>query len=343
MSIVDMINKNKKIMQFKSDVKEPEYISTGLISTNLLFSGKVKGGVRKGRMSMMAAPPQLGKSLIGLQTMANAQKKGMHCIYIDAERAYRPSLAASFGIDVDNLVILDTQNIIEIKHVLGQMIDSIPPEERENVFVFFDSWGPLVTTNNLDKATAGKDTQDMGATAKWKNELANIMLASHFTCFVINHVYDNIGGFGDIFTIPGGRKIIFNCDYVVMGASKSKERDSDREITGAVIKAKTFKSRDSKEHSTLEYRIKAEGGLDTWYGFLDLALEGGYVTKPKNGRYSRPCVEGDREWKELDIYCAEFWVPVFKNTDIADFLEGAFTLSRGGEMTSTAENLDDLI
>lgn len=343
MSIVNSLSKNKKIMQFASAQKEPEYISTGLISTNLLFSGKVKGGVRKGRMSMMAAPPQLGKSLIGLQTLANAQKKGMHCVYIDAERAYRPSQAASFGIDTDDLIILDTQNIIEIKHVIGQMISEIPVEDRENVFIFFDSWGPLVTTNALDKAEAGKDTQDMGATAKWKNELANILLASHFTCFIINHIYDNLGGFGDPYIIPGGKKVLFNSDYVVMGASKSKERDKDREITGAIIKAKTVKSRDSKEHSVLEYRIKQDGGLDTWYGFLDLALEGGFVIKPKNGRYSRPCVEGDREWKEDEIYCADFWVPVFKNTEITDFLEASFKLQRGAAMLSTTENIDDLL
>ena len=85
------------------------------------------------------------------------------------------------------------------------------------------------------------------------------------------------------------------------------------------------KGRTVKEKVKLKFRIKHEGGLDPFYGLLDDAEEGGYVVKPKAGRYSRPCVPEDKGWKENELYCSEFWVPIFKETDFADYLKSKYT------------------
>ena len=109
--------------------------------------------------------------------------------------------------------------------------------------------------------------------------------------------------------------------------SKAKDKDGSGDINGAIITAITQKGRKAKEKSKLKYRIKHEGGLDMFYGILPDALEHGCVFKPKNGYYSRSCVEEDKAHREKNIYCAEFWIPVFRDTDFEKFLNDKYTYS----------------
>ena len=89
--------KNKLLAKLKKDkdfaellhteqVKD-EYISTNCISVNLLLSGKIKGGIKKGSISMIAAESSWGKSMIGYATLKAAQSAGMDCFIIDTENS----------------------------------------------------------------------------------------------------------------------------------------------------------------------------------------------------------------------------------------------------------------
>jgi hypothetical protein len=133
----------------------------------------------------------------------------------------------------------------------------------------------------------------------------------------------------DPYAIPGGNGLYFACSSIVLATHKSKAKatQSETEILGAGVLAHTRKSRFCKEHSKLRYLIKYDGGIDPFYGIIDLALEGGYIDKPSMGYYSRPCVENDKKWRERQINenGAEFWAPVFKNTDFKDYIERKFT------------------
>jgi hypothetical protein len=155
---------------------------------------------------------------------------------------------------------------------------------------------------------------------------------------IVNHVYDNTGGFGDPLVIPVGKRVVFNCECIVLGMSRAKDRNkTTKDIEGHIVTAKTYKSRFSISESKLTYRIRNVGGLDPYYGILDDALEYGCVIKPKNGKYSRPVVENDKEFKENDIYTSEFWKPIFQNTDFADWLESKYTFDN-----SFDENVEDI-
>ena len=126
-------------------------------------------------------------------------------------------------------------------------------------------------------------------------------------------------------SIPGGKGLYFSSSSIVQCTSKAKQKESDGEITGAIVTAQTRKGRFSREHSKLKYLINYEGGINAYYGLLDFALETGYVEKPSNGFYTRPCVENDKKWREKEIYNKEFWTPIFKETDFKLSVEKAFS------------------
>ena len=304
----------------KEQGEKEETISLGVISLNLLHSGRVKGGILKGAMNMISADSSLGKSFIGLSALKNAQKMGMDCIVLDSEKSFDYNWAETIGIDTSekSLTVIRQQDIVHIKQIFTNMVEGMTLDERQNVFVLLDSWGTLISHVLMKKALEGSDKKDLSLSV-WKNELANMMKATDVTFYVVNHVYDNVGGFGDPQKIPGGKRLYFNSESIVLGASKAKDKNGT-DITGSIVTAKTAKGRKAIENTKLKYRIKHEGGLDPWYGFADLAVEGGFVIK-ENGKFTRPCVKDDKKHFEKNIYCGDFWIPVFKETELEAYLD----------------------
>ena len=267
-------------------------------------------------------------SFIGLSLLKEAQRSGMDCFVIDSEKSFDFAWAEKVGIDTnpDKLPVIRTSQMLKIKLAISQIIEGKTLAERQNTFILFDSWGTLVSDVMLTKAANMSETRDMSLPF-WKNELANLMKESDCTFFVVNHVIANTGGFGDPIGIPGGKRLYFNSDNVVLGQSMAKDKDSEGEISGAIISALAHKGRKSKAKSKLKYRINHDGGLDPFFGLLDDAVESGCVVKPTNGYYTRPGIEGDRKWREREIYCPEFWVPLFQKTNLEAFLDNKYTYS----------------
>jgi RecA/RadA recombinase len=353
-SIYDIIRKDKGtkdspalsdylLVEEKVD-NETKFLSTNVIPLNLLLSGRVDGGIPIGKISMISAPSMLGKSFIALGLIRNAQKRGMQCVIIDTEYAFDYSWARSLGIDVspEKLIVISENSIEHVKNIVMKICDGIPKAERKNVLFVVDSWGALVTSKTMDDALVGKDVLDM-TEAKKKNQLSRIFLNTQATYFVVNHVYDNTGGFGDPLKIPGGRGIVFLSSCVILGISRAKESNkTTKTVTGHIITAETHKSRFSKERSKLEYRIKHDGGLDPFYGIIDDSLEAKVIEVAKPGYYSRPCVKDDKAWKEDSIYCSEFWLPIFKTTDFKSYLEKRYTFDSKIDIVDQSTQIDEI-
>jgi len=349
-SIYDIVIKDKPTKNspplesylFTEDEKV-EFLSTNVITLNLLFSGKIDGGIPKGKISMISAPSMMGKSFISYGLVKNAQKKEMQVCIIDTERAFSFQFAQSIGIDIspEKLVVLQENGIEEVSGIIMTICQEIPKDERKNILFIIDSWGSLVTSKTLNNALVGNDAQDFTIPKK-KNNLANIMLNTKATYFIANHVYDNVGGMGDLVSIPGGRKIVYNSECVVLGRSRAKEKKSasDPTIVGHIITVETYKSRWSKEKSKLQFRIKVDGGLDIFYGILDDALEAGVLANSKPGSYYRPNIDKDESVKEANIYNSDFWLPIFKNTDFKEWLKKKYTFSSPLDISNESEFLN---
>lgn len=326
----------KKIMGLKSikdatytkedydiDMLPTNWFSAGTITMNLLMAGRVANGIPQGKISQIAGPSKYGKSFILACAIRSAQKKGKMAILFDVERAFDRSFYEKLGVDVDKLIVIQENMIEKVQQKFIEISEGLTKEEKREIFIGMDSWGALADTAAIKYAVAGADTRNMGMSQK-KNNFARLMLGSGLTVAVINHIYDNTGGFGDPLKVSGGRGIEYLGQLVLLLMSKAKFKGSDEEITGTVITAEASKTRYGKEFSKLKFRIKHDGGLDYWYGLLDDALEMGVVTKEGN-RYTRPCIEGDKKWWEKDLYCGDFWIPVFNETDFKDQLESKYS------------------
>lgn len=343
---------NKLVAKFKkekafadilaADNIEDEFLSTNCASVNLLFSGKLDGGIKKGKMNTICADSGWGKSLIGLNVLANAYRAGMTCVVIDTENAFNTQLAASLGIDIDDILLFKTSRIPEIKQIYARINHGLTRSESREIFVLLDSWGPIVEEQVMEKAEDASSAVNMSA-AKFKNELANIINACGNTSFIVNHVYASLQMYGEQFAIPGGKRLFFNSDAIVLASSAAKAKDKEGNVYGKVITASVKKGRAAKEFSKTKFLIEHSGGINPYFGLLEDAVAAGVVIKPKPGRYTRPEYDTDgREWKEEELYCAKFWIPLYKNEDFIKFVEKKFAFE-DTQLISSVENIMDLM
>lgn len=346
---------NKLIAKFKkekvfadilaADVVEDEYVSTNCAPVNLLFSGKLLGGIKKGKMSTICADSGWGKSLIGLNCLAAAYKSGMSCVVIDTENAFNTELAASLGIDVDDILIFKTSRIPEIKQIYSRINHGLTRAESREIFVLFDSWGPIVEEQVMEKAEEASSAVNMSS-AKFKNELANIINACGNTSLIVNHVYESLQMYGDKFAVPGGKRLFFNSDAIVLASSAAKAKDKEGNIYGKVITAGVKKGRAAKEFSKTKFLIEHSGGINPYFGLLDDAVESGAVAKVKLGvsvAYQRVGIDAsEKTWKEADLYCAAFWIPLYKNETFNHYVEKKYAFE-DTQLISSVENIMDLM
>ena len=320
----------------RTEQKPIEWLSTNYISVNLLLSGKIKGGIKKGSISMIAAGSGWGKSMIGYAVLKSAQDSGMNCFIVDTENSVNYELLTKLGINMKEVGVFGpTNRIPKIKQFITKLMSGLTLDEARNTFLLFDSWGPIIEEQVIEKAEQASSAVNMSS-AKFKNELANLLLSAGFTTLVMNHVYASLEMYGDPYKIPGGMRIIFNAENIMLGSSTKKEKDKDKNILGKVITAGVAKGRSAKEFVKTQYLILHAGGISPYYGLLDEAIDCGIVYKPKPGYYARigydvqvdketgELGKPDRVWKESELYCAKFWIPLYKDETFRHYVEAKF-------------------
>ena len=134
-------------------------------------------------------------------------------------------------------------------------------------------------------------------------------------CIIINHVYQTLEMYSKT-VIPGGTAVTYAANQIFV-ISKAQEKDNSGDLKGYNFTINIEKSRFVKEKSKIPISLTYEGGINKWSGLFDIALEGNFIAKPKNGWY---CIV-DRETGELkepnmraaDIVSnKEFWANIFK-------------------------------
>ena len=328
MSLLDKLKKNKNVKNSiftREDQNDMKFINTGCITLNILFSGRIDGGIALGKMSQIAAPSSLGKSFVGLKVAKNAQKRGMSVIYVDTEFAFDYEFSESVGLNNDELLVIQDNQFESVRKTVMNIFDEMEDSEKSQILLVIDSWGGLVTSKTSEDALSGKDVSDMTISKK-KNSFARLMTGLGTTVFVINQTYENIMDMYNPLAIGGGKGLYFASSSIVLGSSKAKDKDGT-DVVGAIVTAKTQKGRFCKENSKLKYLIKYDGGIHPYYGILDDLVEFGEVIKPTMGFYSRPCVEDDKKWREKAIWqnAAEFFKPILTKPEVKKMFEEKYT------------------
>jgi RecA/RadA recombinase len=158
-------------------------------------------------------------------------------------------------------------------------------EERKPCIFVLDSLGMLSTNKEINDALAEKDTRDMTKAQLIKGAFRMLTLKlgqAKIPMLVTNHTYDSMSLYGGK-QMSGGSGLQYAASTIIY-LSKSKEKDGT-EIIGNIIRAKTQKSRLSKENQEVQIRLfYDERGLDRYYGLLELGELGG-MWKNVAGRY----------------------------------------------------------
>jgi RecA/RadA recombinase len=278
--------------QIASDIEETEsYVDTGSFIFNALVSGSLYGGVSGDKITAIAGESSTGKTFFSLAVVKNFldTNPDAYCVYFDTEAAINKSLLESRNIDLKRVAVVNVVTVEEFRNKALKAVDIYlkkPVDERKPCMFVLDSLGMLSTTKEIEDTLNDKQVRDMTKSQLIKGTFRMLTLKlgqAKIPMIVTNHTYDVIGAYVPTKEMGGGSGLKYAASTIIH-LSKKKEKDG-KEIIGNIIKAKTAKSRLSKENKDVEVRLYYdERGLDRYYGLLELGEAGG-MWKNVAGRY----------------------------------------------------------
>ena len=272
------------------DIEEDEiYVDTGSYILNALISGTIFGGVSGNKITTFSGLQGAGKTFYSLAVVKNfldSNPEG-YCLYFDTEAAVTKKLLETKQIDLSRVVVLNVVTIEEFRTKALKAVDlymKTPKEKQKPCMFVLDSLGMLSTNKEINDTLAEKDVKDMTKAALIKAAFRMLTLKlgqAKIPMIVTNHIYANVGGYGPAHTHSGGTGLLYSASTIIE-LSKSKEKEGT-DIVGNIIKAKTFKSRLSKENQEVEVRLYYdERNLDRYYGLVELGEESNIIPRIGN-------------------------------------------------------------
>ena len=341
MSLRDKLIKNSTIdltdtLEDSKIFTKKDMIPTPVPMINVALSGSIDGGITPG-LTMLAGPSKHFKTGFALLLASSFLKKypdGIILFY-DSEFGTPQDYFKTFNIPFNSVVHTPITDVEELKFDIIAQLKNIDRGER--VMIIIDSIGNLASKKEVEDALNEKSVADMTRAKQLKSLFR--MITPHLTLkdipmAVINHTYKEIGMFPkDI--VGGGTGSYYGSDNIwILGRQQDKEGG---DIAGYHFVINVEKSRYVKEKSKIPITVSFEGGINRWSGLLDLALEGEYIVKPKNGWYAVV----DKETGEVQepnmrakdfVDNKDFWMKMLKETDFAEFIKNKYKIAMGSIM-----------
>ena len=275
-----------------SDISDSQsFIDTGSLVFNGLISGSIFGGVCSNKITAIAGESSTGKTFFALAVAKNFldNNPDAYTLYFDTESSITRALLESRNIDTDRFVVINVVTIEEFRSKALKAVDiylKTPIEDRKPCMFVLDSLGMLSTEKEITDVLNDKQVRDMTKSQLVKGAFRMLTLKlgqANIPLIVTNHTYDVIGSYVPTKEMGGGSGLKYAASTIIY-LSKKKEKDQ-KEVVGNLIKAKTAKSRLSKENKEVTIRLYFdERGLDRYYGLLELGEIGG-LWKNVAGRY----------------------------------------------------------
>ena len=275
-----------------ADIDETEeYVDTGSYIFNGLVSGSIFGGVSSNKITAIAGESSTGKTFFSLAVVKNFldNDPNAYCLYFDTESAITKSLLEDRGIDTSRFVVFNVVTIEQFRSKALKVVDiylKTKTEDRKPCMFVLDSLGMLSTEKEINDALEDKQVRDMTKSQLVKGAFRMLTLKlgqANIPMIVTNHTYDVIGAYVPTKEMGGGSGLKYASSTIIY-LTKKKEKDG-KDVIGNLIKAKTAKSRLSKENKDVTVRLFYDDrGLDKYYGLLDLGEIGG-LWKNVAGRY----------------------------------------------------------
>ena len=267
-----------------------DYVDTGSYIFNALVSGSLFGGLPSNKVTALAGESSTGKTFFALSVVRNfldANPTG-GVIYFETESAISRDMIESRGIDSNRMIIMPVATIEEFRTQACRILDKYmkePKDERVPMMFVLDSLGMLSTTKEMEDVANDKQVRDMTKSQLIKGAFRVLTLKlgqAQVPMIVTNHTYDVIGSYVPTKEMGGGTGLKYAASTIIY-LTKSKERDSKKEVVGNIIKCEAKKSRLTVEGSKVATRLFFdERGLDKYYGLLELGIEYGVFGKNGN-------------------------------------------------------------
>jgi len=338
MSLRDRLIKNSTI-DFTATLTDSkifgkkDMIPTRVPMINVALSGRIDGGLTPG-LTVLAAPSKHFKtafSLLLASAFLKANPDGIILFY-DSEFGTPESYFTSFGVPLESVVhtpITDIEQLkFDVMHQLGEI------KRNDKVMIVIDSVGNLASKKEVEDAMKQSSAADMTRARQLKSLFR--MVTPHLTLkdipmVVVNHVYMTQEMYSKA-VVSGGTGIYYSADNIwIIGRQQDKD---DKELLGYHFVINIEKSRYLKEKSKIPITVSFDSGINRWSGMLDLALEGQFIIKPKQGWYARVDQEtGEimgKNYRAADIVDnSDFWKAILEETRFAEWIKEKYSLGQG--------------
>jgi RecA/RadA recombinase len=334
MSLLEKLKKNSTIKETAvlSESKffnKKDMIQTPVPILNVALSGSLTGGLTPG-LTVFAGPSKHFKTAFALMLAKSYLDKYEDAVvlFYDSEFGSPQSYFDSFGINTERVIHTPITDVEQLKHDSMAQLSSI--NRGDHIMVIVDSVGNLASKKEVEDALEGKSVADMSRAKQLKSLFR--MVTPHLTIkdipmVVVNHTYKEIGLYPkDV--VSGGTGVYYSADNIFI-IGRQQEKDGT-ELTGYNFIINVEKSRYVREKSKLPVEVSFDGGISKWSGLLDIALDGGFVTKPSNGWYAK--AGEDKKYRLADTNNKEFWLPILTSKEFNSYVENKFKVSTSAIM-----------
>jgi len=249
-----------------------ESISSGSMALDLALG---IGGLPRGRVVEIYGPESSGKSTLAMHVVAEAQRNGGICAYIDAEHAMDPAYAAAIGVDVDQLLISQPDTGEQALEITDMLIRSGSID-----VVVIDSVAALTPRAEIEGEMG--DTH-VGLQARLMSQalrkITGNLSKTKTICVFINQLREKIGVmFGSPETTPGGRALKFYSS-VRLDIRRIESIKDAGEAVGSRARVKVVKNKVSPPFKQAEFDIMYGRGISREGSLLDVGVDFDIVKK----------------------------------------------------------------
>ncbi|WP_273501072.1 recombinase RecA [Paracoccus sphaerophysae] len=316
------------IMKLGADnpVAEIEATSTGSLGLDIALG---IGGLPKGRIIEIFGPESSGKTTLTLHVVAEEQKKGGVCAFVDAEHALDPQYARKLGVNLDELLISQPDTGEQALEIVDTLVRSGAVS-----LVVVDSVAALTPKSEIE---GDMGDMQMGSQARLMSQAMRKLTASigRSNCMVIfiNQIRMKIGVmFGNPETTTGGNALKFYASVRLDIRRTGSIKDRD-EVVGNTTKVKVVKNKVAPPFKQVEFDIMYGEGISKVGELIDLGVKAGVVEK-SGAWYSH----GDERIGQGRENAKQF---LRDNPDVAFAIEDRIRASHGLEFGASEEDSDD--